>query len=77
MNADLILDVRAQLGEGPVWHPREQRLYWVDITAGLVHVHDPQRRAGRGLSRRPDGRGGRPAALGRADAGDPQRAGHV
>ncbi|NLF68811.1 MAG: SMP-30/gluconolactonase/LRE family protein [Candidatus Anammoximicrobium sp.] len=41
MKADLILDVRAQLGEGPVWHPREQRLYWVDILAGLVHVHDP------------------------------------
>jgi len=42
MNAELVLDVRAQLGEGPVWHPREQRLYWVDISAGLVHVHDPE-----------------------------------
>lgn len=39
---DLVLDVRAALGEGPVWHPREQRLYWVDITAGRIHVHDPQ-----------------------------------
>lgn len=38
---DLVLDVRAALGEGPVWHVREQRLYWVDITAGNVHVHDP------------------------------------
>lgn len=42
MEAELILDVRAELGEGPVWHPREQRLYWVDINAGLVHVHDPR-----------------------------------
>lgn len=41
MNADLVLDVRAQLGEGPVWHARQQRLYWVDITAGMVHAHDP------------------------------------
>lgn len=39
---DLVLDVRAALGEGPVWHSRQQRLYWVDITAGHVHVHDPQ-----------------------------------
>lgn len=39
---DLVLDVRAALGEGPVWHSREQRLYWVDITAGNVHVYDPQ-----------------------------------
>jgi sugar lactone lactonase YvrE len=38
---DLVLDIRAALGEGPVWHVREQRLYWVDIPAGNVHVHDP------------------------------------
>ena len=38
---DLVLDVRAALGEGPVWHVGEQRLYWVDIPAGNVHVHDP------------------------------------
>lgn len=39
---DLVLDVRAALGEGPVWHSCEQRLYWVDIPAGNVHVYDPQ-----------------------------------
>jgi sugar lactone lactonase YvrE len=36
------VDARAQLGEGPVWDDRRQRLYWVDILGGLVHVHDPE-----------------------------------
>ena len=25
-----------QLGESPFWHPQEQQLYWVDITAKLI-----------------------------------------
>ena len=28
---ECIADVRATLGEGPVWVEREQALYWVDI----------------------------------------------
>ena len=28
-------------GESPFWHPREQRLYWVDIPARRVHRWDP------------------------------------
>ena len=31
----------AVLGEGPLWHPREQRLYWVDIKGPAVHAFDP------------------------------------
>ncbi len=38
---ELIVDARATLGEGPVWHARTQRLYWVDIEEGTLHVHDP------------------------------------
>lgn len=30
---------RAVLGEGPVWDPRIDTLYWVDIAAGAVFVH--------------------------------------
>jgi sugar lactone lactonase YvrE len=37
--AELVLDARAQLGEGPVWDGA--RLLWVDIPAGLVHAFDP------------------------------------
>jgi sugar lactone lactonase YvrE len=29
------------LGESPFWHPREQRLYWVDILARKVRRFDP------------------------------------
>lgn len=31
----------AQLGEGPVWDPAAQVLWWVDIYAGRLHRHDP------------------------------------
>jgi sugar lactone lactonase YvrE len=30
-----------QLGESPFWHPREQRLYWVDIPSKRVRRWDP------------------------------------
>jgi sugar lactone lactonase YvrE len=39
--SELILDARATLGEGAIWHAREQRLYWVDIEPGRLHVYDP------------------------------------
>lgn len=41
MDADVVLDARAKLGEGPVWDPREGVLRWVDIQPGLVHRFDP------------------------------------
>ena len=37
---ELVLDARAELAEGPVWDDRLQRLWWVDIMAGLVHLTD-------------------------------------
>ncbi len=38
MQAELVLDARCGLGEGPVWDEREGRLLWVDILAGRVHL---------------------------------------
>ncbi len=32
-DAELVLDARNAVGESPVWHSREQALYWVDIAA--------------------------------------------
>lgn len=29
-------------GEGVLWHPGEQRLYWVDIPNGTLFAHDPR-----------------------------------
>lgn len=37
----LLLNAKAVLGEGPIWDVASQRLYWLDIEQGLVHVHDP------------------------------------
>lgn len=41
MRAELVFDARAVLGEGPLWNGREERLYWVDIDSGVIHVFDP------------------------------------
>ena len=41
VDAELVLDARAVLGEAPTWGAETQRLIWVDITAGLVHRFDP------------------------------------
>jgi sugar lactone lactonase YvrE len=35
------LDIRAELGECPVWSAREQVLYWVDITGRSLNRYDP------------------------------------
>ena len=44
---DLALDVRAELGEGPVWDVPRQRLWFVDIMRGHVHQFDPTTRGDR------------------------------
>jgi sugar lactone lactonase YvrE len=44
---ELVLDLRAALGEGPVWDDRAGLLYFVDITGKKVHVYDPQKKTDR------------------------------
>jgi len=39
---ELILDARADLGEGPAWEAHSGCLYWVDIHAGLLHIFTPK-----------------------------------
>lgn len=41
MIPELILDAKAELGEGPRWHAGERRLYWVDISRRELHRFDP------------------------------------
>ena len=41
MEAELLLDARAELGEGPCWDARLGVLHWVDIHAGRLHTFDP------------------------------------
>ena len=42
-----VLNIRATLGEGPVWCPVEQALYWVDILSKTVNRFDPETGANR------------------------------
>lgn len=39
--AEHLFNARAELGEGALWHPIEQKLYWVDIEGRALHIYDP------------------------------------
>ena len=41
MEPVLIADYQCITGEGPLWHPDERRLYWVDIPTGRMFRYDP------------------------------------
>ncbi|WP_207632480.1 SMP-30/gluconolactonase/LRE family protein [Foetidibacter luteolus] len=41
MKASLVLNAKAKLGEGIVWHSQEQKLYWVDIEGRQLHIFNP------------------------------------
>ena len=40
MNVELVVDARAELGEGPVWDERTGTLYWVDIGQHTIYRWD-------------------------------------
>ena len=41
MKPELIADYRCVTGESPIWHPDEQRLYWLDIPQGRMFRYHP------------------------------------
>jgi sugar lactone lactonase YvrE len=41
MEAQLLLDTKALLGEGPIWNHETQQLYWVDIEKRQLHLYTP------------------------------------
>ena len=41
MGPELIADYACYIGEGPLWHPMEKRLYWTDIPRGRMFRFDP------------------------------------
>jgi sugar lactone lactonase YvrE len=45
--AELVSDVHARLGEGPVWDADRGILWWVDILGGTVHGFDPHEESDR------------------------------
>jgi D-xylonolactonase len=41
MELTRVADYDTKTGEGVVWHPSEEQLYWVDIPAGRLFRYDP------------------------------------
>lgn len=41
MEPQLIADYNCEIGEGPLWHPDEKRVYWTDIATGRLFRYDP------------------------------------
>ncbi len=40
LRIELLIDGRAELGEGPLWDVAEQQLYWIDSLGAKVHACD-------------------------------------
>lgn len=38
----LVADTLLTVGEAPLWHRKEKRLYWLDIPAGRVYYYSPE-----------------------------------
>jgi sugar lactone lactonase YvrE len=49
IRAELLLDAKAELAEGPCWIAERSCLLWVDIVAGRVHLLDPSTGADRAI----------------------------
>ncbi|HEX4022883.1 MAG TPA: SMP-30/gluconolactonase/LRE family protein [Acidobacteriaceae bacterium] len=47
---DCVLPWEAIVGESPVWHATEQRLYWIDIQGKQIHRFDPASKANESFS---------------------------
>lgn len=42
MPFEIVADYACETGENPLWHEREQRLYWTDIPPGRLFRYDPK-----------------------------------
>jgi sugar lactone lactonase YvrE len=40
-HVECVVDARALLGEGTLWDPRAQCLWWLDIYSNVIHRYDP------------------------------------
>ena len=41
MKLELIAYYACKVGEGPLWHPLEKRVYWTDCETGRMFRYDP------------------------------------
>lgn len=44
INAEVVYRTEARLGEGAIWHPDRQSLFWVDIEEKTLYEFLPQKR---------------------------------
>jgi D-xylonolactonase len=42
MKPEIVADTKLATGEGPLWHPMEEKLYWLDIPNGMILRYDPK-----------------------------------
>lgn len=40
IDVELVTDIKAELGEGPLWSAQEQSIYWIDVTQRKVFRHN-------------------------------------
>ena len=41
MKLELVADYQCGCGEGPLWHPDEKCVYWLDLENGRMFRYDP------------------------------------
>ncbi len=41
IHVDCVLDIKANLGEGPIWSIVDQNLYWVDVNNCQLNKYNP------------------------------------
>lgn len=45
MKAEIVADFPCRCGEGPLWHPDRELLYWIDVDNGKLYAYDPKERS--------------------------------
>jgi len=41
LSPEIVADPGCELGESPLWHPGQNKLYWIDIPTGRLFCYDP------------------------------------
>lgn len=42
MTPQIVVDHKSVVGECPLWHPFDKKLYWIDIPEGIIFRYDPE-----------------------------------
>jgi D-xylonolactonase len=42
MTPQIAVDHKSVVGECPIWHPFDNKLYWIDIPEGIIFRYDPE-----------------------------------